>query len=115
MHSTDTLVLEIPIELTYQPAGPSVCRRRRGRSDFLRRSHLRRAFFAALIGAGISKVDIMSMGITSWVLGATPSMLPTSLAAGINDFDLAIDTDDNGTPGPNRLELNTVTSTLCPC
>lgn len=105
----DTLVLEIPIELNYQPDRPFVA----GAAADLTFSAtviFDEAFSAALIDAGVSKVDIMSMDITSWVLGATPSMLETSLAMGINDFDLAIDTDDNGIPGPHRLELEAVTT-----
>ena len=93
----DTLVLEIPIELTYQLDRPLIA----GAVADL-------SFSAAVI---FDEADIMAMDITSWVLGATPSMLATSLAAGINDFDLDIDTDDNGAPGPHRLELDTVTTT----
>lgn len=107
----DTLVLEIPIELTYQPDRPFVA----GAAADLTFSAtviFDEAFSAALIDAGVSKVDIMSMDINSSVLGATPSMLETSLPAGINDFDLDIDTNDNGAPGPHRLELDAVTTTV---
>ena len=63
----------------------------------------------ALIDAGITKLDIISVEISTWVDGATPPIAGTSLgAAPINDFDLEIDTDDNGVAGPHRLELDTV-------
>lgn len=105
----DTLVLEIPIELSFELDRPYVA----GSSADL-------GFSAAitfgeqaavtLIGAGISKVDIISMQIETWVEGATPAMLETSLtSAPINDFDLAVDTDDNGVAGPHRIELETQT------
>jgi len=106
----DTLVLEIPIELTYPLDRPFVAGAAADLS-FSATVIFNEAFSAALIDAGVSKVDIMSMDISSSVLGATPSTLETSLATGINDFDLAIDTDDNGAPGPHRLELDTVTTT----
>lgn len=106
----DTLVLEIPIELSYQVDRPLVAGAAADLS-FSAAVIFDEAFSAALIDAGVSKVDIMAIDITSWVLGATPLMLATSLAAGINDFDLDIDTDDNGAPGPHRLELDTVTTT----
>jgi len=106
----DTLVLEIPIELTYQPNRPFVAGAAADLS-FSAAVIFDEAFSAALIDAGVSKVDIMSMDITSWILGATPSMLETSLAEGINDFDLDVDTDDNGAPGPHRFELDTVVTT----
>lgn len=106
----DTLVLEIPIELTYLLDRPFVAGAAADLS-FSATVIFNEAFSAALIDAGVSKVDIMSMDISSSVLGATPSTLETSLATGINDFDLAIDTDDNGAPGPHRLELDTVTTT----
>ena len=104
----DTLVLEIPIELTYLLDRPFVAGAAADLS-FSAAVIFNEAFSAALIDAGVSKVDIMAMDITSSVLGATPSMLETSLATGINDFDLDIDTDDNGLPGPHRLELNSAT------
>jgi len=105
----DTLVLEIPIELTYSLDRTFVA----GAASDLSLSAaviFDEAFSTALIDAGVSTVDIMSMDISSSVLGATPSMLETSLALGINDFDLDIDTDDNGAPGPHRLELDALTT-----
>jgi hypothetical protein len=64
----------------------------------------------ALIDAGVSTIDIIAIEIASWVRGATPSSIETSFgAAPINDFDLEVDTDDNGIPGPHRFALDTVT------
>jgi hypothetical protein len=107
----DTLVLEIPIELTYLLDRPLVAGAKADLS-FSATVIFDEAFSAALIDAGVSKVDIMAMDISSSVPGATPSTLETSLAVGINDFDLNIDTDDNGAPGPHRLELDNVTTTV---
>ena len=104
------LVLEIPIELGYLPDRPFVAGATVGLS-FSATVVFDEAFSAAIIDAGVSKIDIMVIDIASSVSGATPSMLETSLAEGINDFDLAIDTNDNGAPGPHRLELLTVTTT----
>jgi len=65
-----------------------------------------------LIDAGTPKIDIISDEIATWVDGATPDIVETSPAAApINDFDLEVDTDDNGVAGPHRLELDTVTIT----
>ena len=107
----DTLVLEIPIDLSYELDRPYI----EGRSADL-------AFSAAvtfdeqaattLIDAGITKIDIISVEIATSVAGAAPPMVETSLAAApINDFDLAVDTDDNGIAGPHHLELDTATIT----
>jgi hypothetical protein len=107
----DTLELEVPIELTYLPDRRLIA----GAPAGLRFSAsvvFDEGFSAALIDAGVSKVDIMSMEISSTVLGAIPPTLKASLAAGINDFDLETDTDDNGQPGPHRLELEMVDTTM---
>jgi hypothetical protein len=104
------LILEIPIELTYLPDRPLITGATVDLS-FSAAVIFDEAFSAAIIDARVSKIDIMVIDIASSVSGATPSMLETSLAEGINDFDLAIDTNDNGAPGPHRLELLTVTTT----
>jgi hypothetical protein len=107
----DTLVLELPIELYFELDRPYIAG---GWSEL--------AFFAAvtfaeqaaatLIDAGIDKVDIISMDIATSIEGAIPTSIDTSFgAAPINDFDLEVDTDDNGLPGPHRLELDTQTIT----
>lgn len=105
-----TLVLEIPIEPSYERARPYTA----GDSADLMFSAsviFDEVASAELIEAGASKIDIISMEITTWVLGADPSMLETSWgAAPINDFDLEVDTDGNQMAGPHRIELDTVTS-----
>jgi hypothetical protein len=104
----DTLVLEIPIDLSFELDRPYT----EGGSANL-------TFSAAvtfdeqaattLIDAGVSKIDIISLEIATWVVGATPPIMETSLAAApINDFDLDVDPDDNGVPGPHRIELDAV-------
>jgi hypothetical protein len=103
------LILEIPLELSYLPDRPLIA----GSAVDLRFSAaiiFDEAFSAAIIDAGVSKIDIMVIDIESSVLGATPTSLETSLVQGINDFDLEIDTDGNGAPGPHRLELQIVTT-----
>lgn len=103
------LTLEIPVELSYLPDRPLIA----GSEVDLRFSAaivFDETFSAAIIDAGVSKIDIIVIDMESLVLGATPTRLETSLVQGINDFDLAIDTDDNGAPGPHRLELQTVTT-----
>jgi hypothetical protein len=105
----DTLVLELPIELSYELDRPYVA----GEPSEL-------AFSAAvtfteqvattLIDAGINEVDIISIDIAAWIEGALPASVETSFgAAPINDFDLEVDTDDDGIAGPHRIELDTQT------
>lgn len=107
----DTLVLEIPIEIPFALDRPYT----EGGSTELTFSAsftFEEQAATALIEAGVSKIDIISIEITPWMAGATPSTVRTSLAAApINDFDLETDTDDNGIPGPHRIELDTVTTT----
>jgi len=101
----DTLVLEIPIDLSYELDRPYT----EGGSANLTFSAavtFGEQASTALIDAGVSKIDVVSMEITTQLAGATPPMMATALAAApINDFDLAVDTDDNGVPGPHRLLL----------
>ncbi len=104
------LVLEIPLELRYLPDRPLVAGAAVDLS-FSATIVFTEAFSAAIIDAGVSKIDIMVIDVASSVLGATPTTLATSLIEGINDFDLEIDTDDNGAPGPHRVALQTVTTT----
>jgi hypothetical protein len=106
----DTIALEIPIELffeldePYSEAGSS-------KLTFSAAVTFDEHAATTLIDAGVSKIDIISMEIATSVVGATPQTIETSLvAAPINDFDLEVDTDDNGVPGPHRLELESVTS-----
>jgi len=104
------LTLEIPIELNYLPDRPLTAGATVDLS-FSATVVFDEVFSAAIIDAGVSKIDVMVIDVASSVAGATPTLVETSLAEGINDFDLAIDTDDNGEPGPHRLELQTVTTT----
>jgi hypothetical protein len=63
-----------------------------------------------LIDAGFGAIDIISLQIESTAVGATPSIIANSLtAAPINDFDLDVDTNENGLAGPHPFELETVT------
>ena len=67
---------------------------------------------SALLGSNIDDIDISSGTIGVDLLGATPERIETSLVdTPINDFDLAVDTDDNGVLGPHRFEFETVTAT----
>jgi hypothetical protein len=66
---------------------------------------------AALADAGVTKIDIISMEVATSIRGATPPTLATSLAeAPINDFDLEVDTDQDGMPGPRTLDLRAATA-----
>jgi hypothetical protein len=105
------LVLEIPVELRYSPDGPLIAGAKVD-LGFSATVLFDEVFSAAIIDAGVSKIDIMSIDVSSSVLGATPTRLETSLVAGINDFDLAVDTDDNGAPGPHRVDLQSITTTV---
>jgi hypothetical protein len=106
-----TLALEIPIDLSYEidrpyTAGGSVDMTFSGVVTFTEQTS------TTLIDAGVSAIDIISIDIASRVRDATPSSIETSFgAAPINDFDLEVDTDDNGIPGPHRFALDTVTIT----
>jgi hypothetical protein len=107
----DTLLIEIPIDLSYELDRPYT----EGGSAPLTFSAaviFGEQASTALVDAGVGKIDIISMEIASWIVGATPRLVETSLAAApINDFDLEVDTDDNGIAGPHRLELDAVTVT----
>jgi len=103
--------LEIPIDLSYELDQPYVAG---GSAELTFNSAITfdEPTSAALIDAGIPLIDIVSIQITSRLLGAAPGTLETSLGtAPINDFDLEPDTDDNGVPGPHRIELDTATAT----
>jgi len=67
---------------------------------------------ASFLDAGVTVIDIVSASVTTNATGAIPETMKASFgAAPINDFDLQADTDDNGIPGPHRLELDPVTAT----
>ena len=60
----------------------------------------------ALLDSGISVIDVASAEVVTRILGATPTTMTSSLdSAPINDLDLEADPDNDGTPGPHRLEL----------
>ncbi len=107
----DPLVLDIPIELSYELDRPY----RLGRTSELSFSAVvvfSEQTSSALIGAGVSKIDIISLRVATSLRGAAPPLLgATLMAAPINDFDLATDTDDNGLPGPHRFGLGPVAVT----
>jgi hypothetical protein len=107
----DTLVLEIPIELRYELDRPYAAGGSADLSVSATVTFTEQAS-TALAEAGVPKVDIVSLDIATSIAGATPTTAETSLgAAPINDFDLELDTDDNGLPGPHRIELDTTTTT----
>ena len=103
------LVLELPIELFHELDRPYT----EGGSATLTFSAViifEEQTATALIDAGTSKIDIFSVEIATLIDGATPSTVETSWAAApFNDFDLDVDTDDNGVAGPHRVELDTAT------
>lgn len=69
----------------------------------------------ALIDAGVESIDVTSMSVQTRLLGAEPTTMTTLLAdAPIEDFDLSVDPDDDGTPGPHRFELIPITETVVP-
>jgi hypothetical protein len=105
----DTLNLELPIELSFALDRPYTAGGSANLAAFAAITFGEQAV-AMLIDAGITKIDIFSVEISPWIRGATPPTVETSLAAApINDFDLEVDTDDNGIAGPHRLELETAT------
>ena len=104
----DTLVLQIPIELSFELDQPystdgSANLRSESRVSFGEEES------SALIDAGVPQIDIISLEISTTIDGATPRSIEAALgAAPINDFDLRVDTNDDGIPGPHRLELDPV-------
>jgi len=105
----DTTVLEIGIDVTYALDQAYA----QGGSSNLTYGAvvtLEEPTAVALIDAGVTKIDIISMNVATWVVGATPDTIDTLLSsAPINDLDLEVDPDDNGIPGPHRLPLDDVT------
>ena len=104
----DPLVLELPIELSYELNQAYVADTAVDLA-FSATVILTEETTATLIDAGIDKVDIISVRIASWVEGAAPTEVETTfLGAPINDFDLERDPEDDGQPGPHRIELERV-------
>lgn len=61
---------------------------------------------AALIDATVETIDITAMSVQTRLSGTDTSAITSALVeAPIQDFDLADDPDENGTPGPHRFEL----------
>ncbi len=108
-----TLSLEIQIDLSFELDRPYT---EGGSADLMFSGSVTfdEQTSTTIIEAGASKIDILSVEVAPWVRGATPSTIETSFgAAPVNDFDLEVDTDDNGIPGPHTLELDTsVVSTV---
>jgi hypothetical protein len=102
----DTFVLEFPIELSYELDSPY----RTGEPVELTLSAtvtFTELATTTLIDAQIGKIDIISMDIAAWIEGAIPPSIEASFgAAPINDFDLEVDTDDDGIAGPHLIELD---------
>jgi hypothetical protein len=107
----DTLLLQIPIELSYRLDRPYV-QASASELTFSAIVTFPEETVGLLIGAGIDRIDIVSLQIASSIDGAAPTTVQTSLAAApINDFDLTLDTDDDGLPGPLHLALDPITVT----
>lgn len=109
----DPLVLDLPIELTYLLSAPYTVGTSSDLSfsasvTFNEVASLALLDALALVDPPVTVIDINSMQITTSLEGANPSMLEASLMKGVNDLDLALDTDDNGVPGPHRIELDPV-------
>lgn len=102
------VVLELPIDLSFALDRPYT---EGGSADltFSATVTFQEPSIAMFLDAGISKIDIITAEIGSRIDGATPQIVETSLSAPINDFDLALDTDNNGVAGPRRLALDAVT------
>ena len=105
----DTLELSIPIELVVELTEP-YSNSRSTQATFSATVILDEESVAALIEAGNTLVDIASASVTTNVTGATPTQMTASLSGVPFRVDLQSDTDDNGMPGPHRLELEPVNS-----
>jgi hypothetical protein len=110
----DSLVLDIPIELFYE-LDRNYAQDSSSELTFSAAVVFEEATASALIDAGVSTVDIVSMRVATSIKGASPPLLGVVLTdAPINDFDLEPDTNDDGLPGPHRLELAPITVTSEP-
>jgi hypothetical protein len=104
-----TLQLNIPIELVVELTEP-YSSSRSTEATFSAAVILDEESVASLIDADATLIDI-SASVTTNVTGATPATMTASLGAPLDDFDLQSDPDDNGMPGPHRLELDPMTAT----
>jgi hypothetical protein len=107
----DTLELDIPIELIVELTEP-YSRSTSTEATFSANVIFDEESVASFLDAGVTVIDIVSASVTTSLTGAIPATMTASFgAAPINDFDLQADPDDNGLPGPHRLELDPVTAT----
>lgn len=107
----DTTLLEIGIDIRYA-LDQSYAESRPSNLTYGAVVTIEEPTAVALIDAGVTAIDIISMNVATWVIGADPPTIDTRLSsAPINDLDLEADTDDNGIPGPHRLMLDDVTVT----
>lgn len=109
--TVDTVQLSIPIELLVE-LKEQYSNSMATEATFTATVVLEEESVAGLIAATITTIDIVSASVTTTIAGATPATMTSSFgAAPLIDFDLQVDTDDNGMPGPHRLELDPVTAT----
>lgn len=107
----DTLELDIPIELVVGLTEP-YSRSRSTEATFSSSVTFDEESVASFLDANVTVIDIVSASVTTNATGAIPATMIASFgAAPINDFDLQADPDDNGIPGPHRLDLDPVTVT----
>jgi hypothetical protein len=101
------IVIELVVELT-QPYSNS----RSTEATLSASVTFDEASVASFLDADVPVIDIVSASVTANVTGAVPGAMTASFgAAPINDFDLQSDPDDNGVPGPHRLDLGPMTAT----
>jgi len=107
----DTLQLNLPIELFVELTQP-FARSGSTEATFSASVILDEGSVASLIEEGITVIDIASVSVTTNLDGASPATMTASLpGVPIDNFDLQTDPDDDGMPGPHRLELDPVTAT----
>ena len=107
----DTLQLDILIELVVGLTEP-YSSSRSTEATFSSSVTFDEESVASFLDAGVTVIDIVSASVTTKATGAIPAAMMASFgAAPINDFDLQADPDDNGIPGPHRLDLDPVTAT----
>jgi len=107
----DRLELDILIELVVGPTEP-YSSSRSTEATFSSSVTFDEESVASFLDAGVTVIDIVSASVTTKATGAIPAAMMASFgAAPINDFDLQADPDDNGIPGPHRLDLDPVTAT----
>lgn len=116
IEESDTVELNLPIELFVELTEPF------SRTDSTEATFSASLIFneeesvasliEALINAGDpTAIDIVSASVTTNVTGATPDTMTASLGGTPIRFDLEADPDDDGLPGPHRLDFDSVTVT----